>query len=299
MAKPFVLIIEDDRDVAALFRHVVDMAGYSTATALSEKDAIDLLSKSKPEIVILDLNLPGGSGREILKRIRKDKRLDQTKILVITAHTYVPVGSVAGPDLILSKPVSIEQLSLFIRRFGVPQESHTRPNPWDRKTGLYNQSFFMHRLASSLIQTKENDHYLYAILSFRLILMQEHNKKNSLDILIWETTLRELVETLKSTLRPTDTIASFDQDNFYILIENIANEDVPLMVATRLEKILNENLVSIGYKNQNPIRIGVTLCDSRYGSVKKVLHEAKSTQTLAIAQGDDYFKNFTWIPKKK
>ena len=68
MNKPFVLIIEDDRDIAALFRHVVDMVGYRTAIALNGKDAIDRLSTSKPDIVILDPNLSGVSGEEILKK---------------------------------------------------------------------------------------------------------------------------------------------------------------------------------------------------------------------------------------
>ena len=197
MNKPFVLIIEDDRDIAALFRHVVDMVGYHTEIALSGQVADDRLSNSKPDIVILDLNLPGVSGEELLKKIRNDKRLDQTKIIVVTAHAYIANTLPVEPDLILLKPVSIEQLSTFIRRFGDTKESYTKPNPWDKNTGLYNQSFFTHRLDSSLTQSKENDQYLFAILSFQLD--QIHSQENVLDIMIWEATLRELVESLKST----------------------------------------------------------------------------------------------------
>ena len=50
MSKPFVLIIEDERDIAALFRHVVDMVGYHTEIALSGQVAHDRLSNSKPDI---------------------------------------------------------------------------------------------------------------------------------------------------------------------------------------------------------------------------------------------------------
>ena len=49
MSKPFVLIVEDDRDIAALFRHVVDMVGYRTETALNGQIAIERLSNSKRE----------------------------------------------------------------------------------------------------------------------------------------------------------------------------------------------------------------------------------------------------------
>jgi two-component system cell cycle response regulator DivK len=278
MNKPFVLIIEDDRDIAALFRHVVDMVGYRTEIALSGKIADDRLSNSKPDIVILDLNLPGVSGEEILKRIRKDKRLEQTKIIVVTAHAYRADTLPVEPDLVLLKPVSIEQLSVFIRRFGLPEEVEKELNPWDKNTGLYNQSFFINRLDSSLKQSKENNQYLFAVLSFQLD--QIHKQENVLDIMLWEATLRELIESLKSTVRPTDTIASFDQDNFYILLDNIAKKDIPIMVATRLEEMLNENLVNIGYKNLTPIGVGNTLCDNRYEKIDEILHVARNAQSF-------------------
>jgi DNA-binding response OmpR family regulator len=117
MAKPFVLIIEDERDIAALFRHVVDMLGYRTEIALNGKVATDRLANSQPDIVVLDLNLPEVSGEDILKKIRSDKRLDDTKIIVVTAYAYIAGSLPIEPDLILLKPVDIEQLSIFIRRF--------------------------------------------------------------------------------------------------------------------------------------------------------------------------------------
>jgi len=279
MNEPFVLIIEDDRDIAALFRHVVDMVGYRTETALDGQVAIERLSNSKPDIVILDLNLPGVSGEEILKTIRKDERLDQTKIIVVSAHAAIANALPVEPDLTLLKPVSIEQLSIFIRRFGLAEISLIEENPWDRNTGLYNQSFFMNRLDSSLKQSKENDQYLFAVLSFKLD--QTHNLINSLDSKQWVSTLREIMKSLKSTVRPTDTFASFDQDNFYILIENMPNRDIPTMVATRIQEILGENLMGFGNKDQPPIGVGITLCDSSYENIDIILRDAKKAQSLA------------------
>ena len=200
----------------------------------------------------------------------------QTKTIVVTAHAHIADTLPVEPDLILLKPVSIEQLSIFIRRFGVLEKAQKELNPWDKNTGLYNQSFFMNRLDSSLKQSKENDQYLFAILSFKL--SQIYNLKKLLDIKLWESTLGEIVKSLKSTVRPTDTIASIDQDNFYILIENMPNKDTPAMVATRLEEMLDENLGDVGDKGQNPI--GITFCDSRYESSDEILRDAKNAQSL-------------------
>ena len=62
MDRPLALIIEDDRDIVALFRHVIDIAGCWTEIAFHGQIAIARLSNSRPELVILDLDLPGVSG---------------------------------------------------------------------------------------------------------------------------------------------------------------------------------------------------------------------------------------------
>ncbi len=279
MAKPFVLIVEDEREIAALFRHVVDMLGYRTEIALDGDIAIDRLSNSQPDIVVLDLNLPGVPGEDIIRQIRNDKRLDNTKIIVVTGYAYIAETLPAEPDLTLLKPVDIEQLSIFIRRFSLPDKKEDTQNPWDKNTGLYNQSFFMKRLDFALRQSIENKEYLFSVLSFKL--SQLYAIKKMLDQPLWERMLSEIVDALKSTVRPTDTIASIDQDNFYILIENIPNKDIPMMVATRLEEMLDESLVEVGGGGQRPIGVGITLCDDQYETVEEILQDVKLAQKFA------------------
>jgi PleD family two-component response regulator len=69
MEKPFALIIEDDRDISALFRHVLDIAGYHTETILNGKAAIQRLDSARPDIVLLDLHLPEVLGTQILSNL--------------------------------------------------------------------------------------------------------------------------------------------------------------------------------------------------------------------------------------
>ena len=82
MDKPFALIIEDERDIVALFRHVLDLAGYHTEIVLDGKAAMDYLSRATPDIVLLDLGLPSLSGTEILTRMNADERLRKIPVVV-------------------------------------------------------------------------------------------------------------------------------------------------------------------------------------------------------------------------
>jgi diguanylate cyclase (GGDEF)-like protein len=301
MNKPFALIVEDDRDVAALFRHVIDMAGYRTEIAFNGQTAVERLSNSQPDIVILDLSLPLVSGSEVLQRIRKDRRLLHTKVIVVTAHAHIANGLPIQPDLVLLKPVSIEQLTDLIARIQLSKKSHKaiplQQLPLDSYTGLYNQPFFMNRLESALEQAKQIDRYLFALFLFTVD--PKSRAKKQMDTVYWESVLREITEALKNMLRPTDTLARFDQDTFFILIENIPNGDISVMIANRIQERLYRDIPEIGNKIQIPVRIGILLCDSGYENTNEILSDAKYAQVLASAQGDEYSKYYYQFSVKK
>jgi len=301
MDKPFALIIEDERDVAALFRHVIDLSGYRTEIALHGTVAVERLANSQPDLVILDLNLPGVSGIEILEIIRKDQRLRHTKVIVITAHAHIAAGMPVQPDLILLKPISIEQLTSFINRFNLLEDSPKvvpmQEKPMDVYTGLYNQPFFLNRLESALKQAREMHEYLFAIFLFSV---EPKNKiKAQMDPRYWELILREIAESLKNMLRPTDTLARFNPNTFYVLIENIPNDEITTMIADRIQTRLNKEIENIEKKVKLPIRIGILLCDSGYHNTEEIIADATYAQSLASAQGSDYSKYYYQFSVKK
>lgn len=300
MGKPFALIIEDERDIAALFRHVMDLLGFQTEVVFHGQTAVERLAQSQPDIVLLDLNLPGVPGSRLLEIIRKEKRLRHTKVVVITGHAHVAGGLTVQPDLVLLKPVSIEQLTNLITRISLSEQSPkpvpVQQKPLDRRTGLYNQFFFKNRLESSLKQAREIDNYLFAVLLFKL---EPRHRMKDRAVYPWESILQEIAAALRSILRPTDTIARFDPDTFYILIENIPNGEISVQIANRIQEILYRKITGIEDKIKIPIRIGILLCDRGYENVDMVLADAKYAQALAVAQGDEYSKYYYQVSAKK
>lgn len=154
MDKPLALIIEDERDIAALFRHVLDVAGYQTEILMNGKEALKRLEFIRPDIILLDLNLPGVSGPKILEDIRADNRLMTVPVVVITGHAEVAESLPVEPDLVLLKPVNMDQLSILVQRL---QSTHgaVEELPWDLVTHLYNSAFFTARLAYALDRAKQ------------------------------------------------------------------------------------------------------------------------------------------------
>lgn len=103
-----VLIVEDEAKFAAVLRQTLQARGYRCQTALNGFEALDLLRASAPDVVILDLSLPGLSGLDLLQRVRSDA--PHTKILVVTGHgqEYSRLANQFGVAQILEKPVSLE-----------------------------------------------------------------------------------------------------------------------------------------------------------------------------------------------
>jgi DNA-binding response OmpR family regulator len=115
MNKPSVLIVEDDPDVAQLYESVLTSGGCTTKISQTGEAAVAWLALNVPDAVVLDLNLPSQvSGIEVLQQIRSDARLANTRVIVVTGHPDL-IDNVRGQaDLILTKPVDVNQISDFV-----------------------------------------------------------------------------------------------------------------------------------------------------------------------------------------
>jgi diguanylate cyclase (GGDEF)-like protein len=286
MDKPFVLIIEDDRDIAALFRHVMDLAGYRTEVVANGATAVDRLMMSLPDIVLLDLTLPGKSGAEILQIMKGNYRLKKIPVVVVTAFAEIAESLDIEPDLVMLKPVSSNQLTELVQRLRrTGKRKDITPfgkSPWGSITGLYNRSFFEIRLDYALKSLKEKGQTQFAVLLLGPSQVEDDEKPFLKKY--GEASIRQIAELLKSTVRPTDTVARFEHDHFFILIENVPNSEIPKMIAARIEYKLNLS-PAIDKEEKLGTSIGVLLCDDRYEHVYDIQRDIKAVYNAVFVEG--------------
>src|SRR5512136_2550664 len=117
MAKPRALAIEDDKEIAELYRRVLEPLGFETEIIRTGEAALVRLATSTPAVVLLDLNLVSRvSGSDILHRIRADRRLTGTRVVVITGYPVLADTVRDRADAVLIKPVDVKELSDLIGR---------------------------------------------------------------------------------------------------------------------------------------------------------------------------------------
>jgi two-component system cell cycle response regulator DivK len=119
MAGERVLVVEDNEKNMKLVRDVLQARGYRTLEAATAPHAVALAAEHAPDLVLMDIQLPGIDGVEALRRLRADERTASIPVLALTAqamHGDREQFLAAGFDGYLSKPVNIVELVATVRQ---------------------------------------------------------------------------------------------------------------------------------------------------------------------------------------
>jgi len=109
MTRPLAIIIEDDPHLNEIMTLTLE-ADFEINSCADGTSGWHRLSEVTPHIIVLDLNLPGMPGREILKKVRGDERFQTTKVILTTADERQAETLTDVADIVLLKPVSPTQL---------------------------------------------------------------------------------------------------------------------------------------------------------------------------------------------
>jgi two-component system response regulator MprA len=116
MSTPRILVVDDDKRIAASVRRSLTYDGYEVDVVHDGASAIDAVRSQPPDVIVLDLMLPGIDGLEVCRRLRAAG--DDIAVLMLTAKSTVPdrvTGLDAGADDYLVKPFAHEELLARVR----------------------------------------------------------------------------------------------------------------------------------------------------------------------------------------
>lgn len=112
-----VLIIDDEADTCEMLLHVLNQKGYTTYTACDGSTGLEIFNRELPNVVILDLRMPGMNGMEVLKQIKQNG--SETPVIIITAYGEIKSAVEAirhGAYNYFNKPFDNEEVVLTVKR---------------------------------------------------------------------------------------------------------------------------------------------------------------------------------------
>lgn len=135
-----VLVVDDSIDNLTVISLNLQLNGYRVATASNGEEALKIAPLIRPNLIIMDLAMPGIDGLESTRRIREDATLRDVPVIALTAFSTGGFQRAAydiGFDGYLTKPVDFDRLHDLIRRLIALAQSNSQPSP---SPGISNKS---------------------------------------------------------------------------------------------------------------------------------------------------------------
>ena len=115
--KPLILLVDDSIFELKVVSARLQQTGYCVITATSGHEALTLARERRPDLVVLDIWMPGMDGIEVSRRLRDDKSFAEVPIVLLTSHAlseYLQEGLEAGADAYIVKPIGEEKLQSLL-----------------------------------------------------------------------------------------------------------------------------------------------------------------------------------------
>lgn len=119
MSKQLILIVDDEQDIQELTKLILVQEGFMVSSASTADQTIEMVSSQKPDLILLDLKLPGISGLEICRILKNDQKTSSIPVIMLTGKYIKPEerahGLDMGADDYIIKPYSAKELTARIR----------------------------------------------------------------------------------------------------------------------------------------------------------------------------------------
>jgi CheY-like chemotaxis protein len=112
-----ILVCDNEEVLRALIRATFDQDRYTIVEARDGDESLERARSAEPDLVLLDMIMPGRSGLEVLRELRSDPTLAQTPVIMLTARAQaadLEAAEAAGADRVLAKPFSPAQLAELV-----------------------------------------------------------------------------------------------------------------------------------------------------------------------------------------
>jgi DNA-binding response OmpR family regulator len=110
---PHVLVVDDEPNILLSLEFLMQQAGFSVATAADAEQALEQINRQCPDLLLLDISLPGMSGFDLLERLRADDATQTLPVIMLTAHgreVEKEKGMALGANDYVTKPFSTREL---------------------------------------------------------------------------------------------------------------------------------------------------------------------------------------------
>lgn len=116
----YALVVDDSRAAATTIAQALDLLGYETEVAYGSRAAAESLAQRIPDVILLDINMPGVDGIEVCRYLRREPRTAKTLIIAMSSEAQdqmIKQAYEAGANAFLPKPIEMDALERVLKSF--------------------------------------------------------------------------------------------------------------------------------------------------------------------------------------
>ncbi|MGP0174779.1 two-component system response regulator [Pseudomonas sp. NCHU5208] len=289
---PVILIVDDQPSDARILREAVGELAQVHIVHDSHQ-VLEAARFYRPDVVLLDIEMPGMSGFELCSLIKADPKLCDAAILFVTAHTHtdneIRALDFGGIDFI-QKPLSIPVARAHIRAHLNLRAEAKRLAYVDALTGLPNRMLLRDRAEQMLQKARRNGSQLAVLL---LDLDNFKGINDSLGHSTGDLILREVGQRLNQAARDLDTVSRQGGDEFVILVTDIQRSETISDHVERLLNIIAQPMKVAGNRYDLSACIGISVFPDDGADIETLYRQADSAMYQAKQEGRNRYRFFS------
>ncbi len=318
---PLILIVDDEEVNRFILESNLRSNGFRTITAGTGEECLDAASSHKPDIILLDIVMPGMDGFSTCERLKSQQETTEIPVIFLSALTDVEQktrGFESGGVDYVSKPFDPRELLARVRlhltlraqeiqlrqyseglekmvlertaQLREANEKMTHNLFHDPLTKLPNRAALSEKLEKETQRLHDDPHYKFALLLFNLDRFSRLNESFGYEL--GDELISSLAERLNENRKPHETLLHLGGDEFALLLTELDNLDEPLVLAGNILDIMKQPCRFEGHELQITASGGVVLSDARYDKGVDILRDATTAVNQAKIKGRDRFQVF-------
>ncbi|MBC8286517.1 MAG: diguanylate cyclase [Nitrospinae bacterium] len=282
-----LMIVDDTKANIDVLRQTLAESGYKITVALNGETALDLIPKLKPDLILLDVMMPGINGYEVCKHLKKDPELSDIPIIFITAkgdtEDIIEGFNVGAVDFIM-KPFKQEEVCARVKThltLSAAIKKLTLDSETDSLTGLFNRRTFLKRMENEVMRCKRNQKsfsILFGDIDFFKKINDTHGHLAGDAVLVNISTL------LNTEKREIDQVARWGGEEFLILLPETDLKGAVLHGNKIRELVSAKSTVHEGKEIHTSMSFGASEY-SGDGNIEKTIDQADQRLYLAKNSG--------------
>ncbi len=285
---PLILIVDDNHINTEFCRRILSKNGYKAEVCHSGEEALDFLENYSPDLILLDVVMPGIDGFEFCESIKSNLRLKETPVIFLSAmddEKSIINGFKCGGVDYITRPFRTRELLARTKThidLKIAKEKLLKMAITDELTGLTNRRYFMERLTQEFERVKRYESF-YTILMTDLDFFKKIN--DTYGHISGDTVLKKVALKIKEALRGADIVGRIGGEEFAVLLPETKLK-ASLLIAERLkEKIENMIIKTEGHEIKLTISLGASQSDISDATMDAAMIRADSALYNAKKQG--------------